>query len=188
MSKVWACAPIIKALGVYEEEEVKTLHAKNHPDVSFCEPIMLPSRHGQSEPDINHLSFSHQPHHPSISNTFSTRNPTNDIRPGKRERKPGNRHYMWHEIIKQDLTESQTHNTDLSYAFQPRRGCGWLLAGHMGLRPEPTGGTCSQKGQHHMKDKLLITRTKLKIWQNTKRHCPNFKSWPPLHYLIIIKQ
>lgn len=156
------------------------MYAKNHPDVSFREPIMLPSRHGQSEPDLNYLSFSHQHPHPSISNTFYTRNSTNDTRPGKRERKPGNRHYMWHEKTKQNLTESQTHNTEMSYAFQPRWGCGWLLAGHVEIRPEQTGGTCSQKRTTSPEGQTSDNKNQAENLAKYKTSLPRFQKLPSL--------
>lgn len=52
-------------------------------------------------------------------------NPINDTGPGKRERRVGDRHEMWHEMQKQSPsdTHSWAERTDVS-AFQPSLQCG----------------------------------------------------------------
>lgn len=95
------------------------------------------SLHRQRKPDIDHLSTSHHPPPllltpPSNHAPFNP-NPISDTGPGKRERRAGDRHEMWHEMQKRSPSDTYRR---LSLPAKPTV---WLTSG----MPCRTRGSCS---------------------------------------------
>ena len=77
----------------------------------------------------------------------STPNPINDTGPGKRERRAGDRHEMWHEMQKRSPSDTQSGvHRRFSLAAEPTV---WLTSG----MPRRTGGSCSWERRHDWMEK-----------------------------------
>lgn len=100
-NRSFLCHPMSEVGAVF----MQTSRAKNHPDISFCMPTMWPTLPPAYISNVRQTSLIYRPpsslHPPSLHP-----NPINDTGPGKRERRAGDRHEMWHEMQKRSPTDT----------------------------------------------------------------------------------